>query len=342
MNFKGIPSRTPFRLSEMVDTVEYIRITDSIKVGLVEDIKYCNGRFYLLDKTNKSIWILDDKGHFLADINRQGRANEEYLSLYAFDVNPSNNEVSIYDQTGNKVLVFDSFGNLLRQYTINNDNIEEFYSDFSVLPDGRYLCYNPDFFSDSCRRGLWLDDSRLNYSKNLVTINPEFILSSPTSGAPKYFSRMSNGDIGIMGGEDNNNIFHISPTGEITIAYHISTDAQLPLSLTKMSDAPIPVLKSAKFYHKYYYAETDHWIFIVALNGDKFLRIFYDKRRHIGHQVRTSDDSIDDVNLGDILRASDGKLLSVFEPDELKDKGIELWQDIRSDSNPTIAVAYMK
>ena len=51
----------PIRLSDIMEAPQYIRITSEGVVGKIGDIKYQNGRFYVLDMDHSSLLVLDGR-----------------------------------------------------------------------------------------------------------------------------------------------------------------------------------------------------------------------------------------------------------------------------------------
>ena len=83
--------------------------------------------------------------------------DDSHIYLHAFDINPSNGEISIFDQSGSKMLVFDANGEYVRSFKI--DDLQDVVRSFCVLANGDDVFYNPVRKPDSSiRTGAWLVD----------------------------------------------------------------------------------------------------------------------------------------------------------------------------------------
>ena len=154
-----------FNYSNYLDTVIYVQLEtlDNCLIGDVKDIHLVNDRL-LVGADFKSVFVFDLNGKFLSKVSRIGRGPGEYGKLAWFDVNPSNNEISIYDVSSHKILVYSVDGDFIRQFTF-----EKIPSDFCVLPNGNYLFPKPDrggkTLADVNTR--WRIEPKLNVSEDV-------------------------------------------------------------------------------------------------------------------------------------------------------------------------------
>lgn len=342
LNFNGKGLKVPFRMSQMVDSVTYLAVDDSIKIGFVKDIHYCNGLYFLLDKSNSSIVVVNEEGHIESVISKQGRAKGEYLSLEMFDVNPSNNEISVYDQAGNKMLVYSTTGEYLRDFVV--DRSVEYYRSFSVLPNGDYVCYNPDYQEDkSYHRGVWIVNKDGLFVKQLASCESDYKMHNPVYDT--HFSRLTDGTVCIMSDSDKDNVYHVSCGGDITTAYHFKSDVKMPLSMTSndgmLSDVE---LMSPLHYLIIRYIETDNWIIAGAVNGRKYMNVFYDKINQKNYTIHSDNDIIYDIPfLLSENRTFGNCCLSCIDNLEAQPQHVrDMFPNRTDDSNPIIQKVYVK
>lgn len=326
VRFKGKGINTPLRLSDFIDSVKRIRISDEILIEQPKSGKYCNGLYYLADGKTHSIVMVNEEGEIVGQISRRGRARDEYTSLFDFDVNPRTGEISIYDQPGNKMVVYSSTGEYVRSFKM------EVYRDFAVMDNGDYLCYFPDYseYSDPGTRGLWLLDSVGEHKANILPMDDEFKHDAYKKHG--YFCRMSNGSIRLLGVEDTDCLYDIDSLGNVRVACQLRYTPQM--SASTRNTKPRAWSESSDYsYMKYWHAETDRWLFILSLSDNPSAGAFvvYDKINDKEYLCLNDADLINDVEAIVMETAA--------APDRLF--GLHYFED--SDSlNPEIVVAYLK
>lgn len=326
VRFKGKGINTPFRLSDMIDSVKRIRIPDEVLIEQPKSGKYCNGLYYLADGKTHSLVMVNESGDIVGQISRRGRARDEYTSLFDFDVNPRTDEISIYDQPGNKMIVYSSAGEHVRSFKMGVCH------DFAVMDNGDYLCYYPENDVDTTFHGggLWLLDSIGNHKKQLLSIDEDYKFYIHRLHG--YFCRLSNGSIRLLGVEDTDCLYDIDSLGDIRVAYQLRYTPQMSASTRNTEPTP----KNSKdnySYMKYWYAETDHWLLILSVSNnptDEAL-VIYDKKNDREYLCLDNSDIVNDV----VALVNE----TAAAPDRLF--GLHYFED--SDSlNPEIVVAYLK
>lgn len=306
--------------SELVSSVRHIRINNVDKwFNPCEKIKYVGGLYYLVNRKDASIVIVDEEGNVLHCLNKRGRKNDEYVSLSDFDVNPANGDICIYDESSAKVLVYSVKGSLIRSFRL--DSSIEWYRGFSVLEDGGYLCYLPDYNRPDGgvkpRRGLWRADEKGVFQDYLLTFDEDFkLVQFRTTG---YFCRLSDGTICLIGEEDKDHVYHITPDGKtLSVAYRFRYDRKIPSSTLKRDTQELSA--SDSFYYKFLFRETDNWLFLVSLSfpDNKYSYLIYDKRKNKEYQMTSNNNDISgDLWVGALgTNAASDRMMRIEEEDD--------------------------
>lgn len=329
-----------FNYSNYLDTVLYVPLETSDKclIGVVNDIHFVNDKLFV--QANNNVFVFELNGKLISKVSRVGRGHGEYGKMAWFDVNPSNNEISIYDVMSHRILVYSVEGDFIRQFTF-----EHIPRDFCVLPNGNYLFYTPDYMKNHYR-GVWQTDPEGNY------INQPLVLSGPaTEGVllNHYFMHVNNDVVGVMGPMGFDNIYHISSdTSEI--AYQIKTSESIPDYVLK-GEFEGPVFEQV-YYLLSRYNETEDLVSFDMSNLERSMIIKYDKKTG---KVYTN------VNKGKYPFLPGDKVLLSLEPSRA-DYGVGLDyitadniimmfpEDLRNkiapsctiDSNPVVCLYYYK
>ncbi|MBQ6957725.1 MAG: 6-bladed beta-propeller [Bacteroidales bacterium] len=329
VRFSGQGINTPFYMSQFIDSVQRITIPDDgVTIAQPSRLRYCRKQYYLVDAKDQTLYILNENGNVVQTICHRGRAENEYVSLADYDINEINGEISIYDESGNKMLVYAENGRFIRSYKLNATL--EVYRDFVVLNNGDYLSFTPDFNHDpEGERGFWLTDSLGNPKRQLDKMDEQYrYVQYRLLG---YFSKMSDGKIGFLGVEDKDVIYHITPEGSPYIAYKL--DYERKMSKKTLTTQLTPQSAPSYAYMKYWYAETDNWIVIstISMNPAGHALIFYDKNADKEHLCVNDNDLVDDMK-AEVFGATAAvdRLVGIHYPDN------------STILNPEIVVAYLK
>ena len=89
-------------LSELIDTAYVIPVSlpDSIYSGLIEQVEVINdGSILLLDPyIAESVLLLHKDGSFRSQLYKKGQGPGEYSNIFYFSINPSQNQIAIFDR----------------------------------------------------------------------------------------------------------------------------------------------------------------------------------------------------------------------------------------------------
>lgn len=330
VHFDGRGINTPMHLSHIIDSVRRVQISDEVVLKTPVKVRYACNRYYIADKGNHSIVILDEEGHLVGTINRRGRSHDEYVTLKNYEINPSNGVISIYDESSHRLLFFSPEGDYLK--TIELDRTMGIYRGFILLENSDYLAYYPDYSSrgSDYKRGLWLMDSSGCFKQQLLALDDNYKYHQ--GRVHDYFCRLEDGSISLIGEEDNNYIYQISADGtDIHVSAKIQFDK--PMSSDVLQNIPTPETGEHLQYSKYWYAETDRWIFINCLrvhpSGNAL--VVYDKHENKEYLCLNPDDIIEDL-FAPVLTGTpaENRLISLY------------YDENNNHLNPEIIVAYLK
>ena len=328
---------TPFYTSQFFK-LQYIQIKgDDDIVGEVGRMAFCDNRYYLAER-NK-IRVYDEDGNHLFTIDNWGRAKGEYISLYSFDVNPASGEISIFDQNGSKMLIYNREGRFARDFAIN-DSLDVVRA-FCVMEKGDYIFYSPTRAPGfpQIRSGAWMVDSAGRFIKQLVEIEEDFYYGGlcPPSF---YFSHLGDGSISLMGPEDKNLIYHIAQDGKVTPRYNISFDLNISKEMRRKSYFTKEERENENHYIKMGHLETDNLYSLLAVHPQKTVILFYDKVNDKEYMANRHADMVDDIGFSSYLGCAPDRVLSMYYPgtDEKTDAAL----GVTMNDSPFIVAGFTK
>ena len=222
----------------------------------------------IIVRSANTLYFFDSKGKFLYRFDRQGKGTGNYRTIDRFDILPARNELYILDGHTNSIFVYGMDGSYKRSILI-----DDFVSDFAVLPDGDFLFTNPIKYSGrNYRRGLWRTGPDGKFQDQLVEFDPEF---AHVSINKPYINHISPDEIGFMGIEDNDKFYTYS-ADTIAVTCRMTTDIVIPEEL-KRSDKVF--VNPQKEYTKCGYLETPRFLYFVNTNyGANLMIVFTDKK----------------------------------------------------------------
>lgn len=240
----------------------------SLLTGPIKKVVRVDSKFLVQDSF-MSLYCFDENGKFLNRISREGRANNEYISLSTFCVDKENN-----------ILLFDSFTDKVLRYTIDGSFID------AVKMKKGTLTYTCDCF--------FLDEDRLFQTCFLMGEQNEIysylhfadgirnnIYTCPmsTSGAMEMVgkhavSQNSNGCHLII--PFDNNVYKLEGN-ELKSIISISTEGKLPSENVLRDQKDFSIMTSVNLSDQGYFQgftglyETDKYMLLTYYNLDGFL-----------------------------------------------------------------------
>ena len=222
----------------------------------------------IIVRSSNTLYFFNGKGKFLYRFDRQGKGTGNYRTIERFDVLPSVDELFIMDGHTNRIFVYGLDGSYKRSI-----GIDDFVTDFAVLPNGDFLFTNPIKYSGRIiRRGLWRTGPDGKFLEQLVDFDPEFAHVSINN---PYLNHIGPGVIGFMGIEDNDKFYRYADDS-ISVTCRMVTDIVIPDEL-KRSDKVF--VNPQKEYTKCGYLETPRFLYFVNTNyGANLMIVFVDKK----------------------------------------------------------------
>jgi len=274
----GCVINVPLEAVERTDHFDYFSVYDSLTtiilnddsvesiIGNIEDIHIDDDWIFIRDIDVIHVFDLD--GNFIRNIGRRGRGRGEYLKLMDFDLNRQKKELTIYDQGMHRFLIYDYYGNFVRQF-----EYEYIVREFATLPNGDYIIYRPDYEKDA-HRGLFQIDSNGNIKKQLLQFD-NYMKSYMHSG--KNICRINDGLLSVKALDCMNSIYHVT---EDTIyeAYEIVTDVKIDKGFIKTDVPTYEDLEKYDYYHLTEMFETERHLEFNLLSTINWAKTYYDKK----------------------------------------------------------------
>jgi hypothetical protein len=120
-------------------TLVTLQLPENKYIGVISDLKYYEGMYFLLDNKSSSIFIFDKDGVMLNTIDQRGEGPNEYYGINFFDINRKLGSIDIMDIRRGRIMRFDLDGNFLE-----NHAARVICRDFAITSSGEYLFYCPD------------------------------------------------------------------------------------------------------------------------------------------------------------------------------------------------------
>ena len=262
------------QMSSCPDVISSLRIIpleeteSSLLTGPVQKVIQVDSMFLVQDSF-MSLYCFDENGKFLNRISREGRANNEYISLSTFCVDKENN-----------ILLFDSFTDKVLRYTIDGSFID------AVKMKKGTLTYTRDCF--------FLDEERLFQTNFLMGEHNEvysslhfpdeirdniYTFPMSTSGAMEMVGKHSvslNSDGCHLILPFDNNVYKLEGN-ELTSILSISTEGRLPSEKVLRDQKEFSIMTSVNLSDQGYFQgftglfETDKYMLLTYYNLDGFL-----------------------------------------------------------------------
>lgn len=287
----------------------------------------------IIVRSSNTLYFFSSKGKFLRRFDRQGKGTGNYRTIERFDVLPSLGELFIMDGHTNRIFVYGLDGGYKRSV-----GIDDFVTDFAVLPNGDFLFTNPIKYSGrNYRRGLWRTGPDGKFLKQLVDFDPDFAHVSINN---PYINHISPGVIGFMGIEDNDK-FYTYADDSVSVTCRMVTDIVIPDEL-KRSDKVF--VNPQKEYTKCGYLETPRFLYFVNTNyGANLMIVFVDKKDWTTYRmyVYTSEFNHDKETREPfpfLVGSYNGTLVGFYDAGMILDneRFKSLFPTITADSNPVL------
>lgn len=188
--------------SEIISSIKYIPITttDSILIGEVTDFVVSINLFFILDrKKAHSIFIIDEGGKDIMQLNKRGIGPEEYIDPRSMAIDGKNEQILVLCNKTKRIQIYSFNGNFIRTQKIDcysssiaktqSDNIvhymefladknyykESSYPNLIILDKKNKLMDAESFFDSDLKTNLpWISDKRFsNPYIDTISLNPD-------------------------------------------------------------------------------------------------------------------------------------------------------------------------
>jgi len=287
----------------------------------------------IIVRSSNTLYFFNGKGGFLRRFDRQGKGTGNYRSIERFDVLPDRDELFIMDGHNNRIFVYGFDGSFKRGIWI-----DDFVTDFAVLPDGGFIFANPIKYSGrNYRRGFWRTDSNGKFVKQLVEFDPEFAHVSINN---PYINHISPGVVGLMGIEDNDK-FYTYADDSISVTCRMVTDIVIPDEL-KRNDKVFT--NPEREYTKCGYLETPRFLYFVNTNyGANLMMVFTDKSTWTTYRMYVytgefNEDKMTREPFPFLVSSYNGTFVGFYDSGMIMDneRFKSLFPTITEDSNPVL------
>lgn len=175
-------------LSEFIESAKVLLLSfpDNEFLGRPTQACFSGKSIFVLDKIQRQIYHFDSEGAFVKKINRLGQGPEEYIEINNIMV--KDETLYVCDKISNKINLYSFDGNFIKSI-----KYEDGLSAITVLPDGSFLCFTPDFLYNG-PLGLWQMSDEGKYDKTIMEYTEKYpVLNSQWS----YFYPISTEGVGI-------------------------------------------------------------------------------------------------------------------------------------------------
>ena len=182
-------------------------------------------------------------------------------------------------------------------------------------------------------------DSAGGFIKQLVEIEEDFYYGA-LAPYSFYFSHLGDGSVSLMGAEDKDLIYHITPDGKVTPRYNISFDLNISKEMRRKSYFTKEELNNENHYTKMGHLETDNLYVLMAFNPKKTGILLYDKVNDKEYMAtnNTTTDFVDDIGFSSFLGCAPDRFLNLYYPgtDEKTDAAL----GVTMNDSPFIVVGF--
>lgn len=106
-----------FDVFSSIEIVDLETIDKSLISG-IRRLQYFDSRYYILDQTSQKIYCFDANGHFLFNIDSQGKGPGQYHYITDFRIDKLNQQIVLLDPVVQRVHFFDITGNFIETHDV--------------------------------------------------------------------------------------------------------------------------------------------------------------------------------------------------------------------------------
>ncbi len=306
----------------LAKNIEYIPLetTEESLFGNIDDLQIIDNLFFILDKRNsKGVFVFDKTGKFLYKIQRLGLGSGEYSKITDFKHNKITNELEIYDDGQQKIIIYNIKGEFIRE--INNK--VNFYRFFPLDKNQRY--YYTIFFKNKLKlnqdkeyRLFKIDNKSSNIIYNALSFNDDLTYQK-ILGLPQNFYSVY-GDNAVLFYEAYNNHIYELKNDSISVKYKIDfVDSTIPDGFVESDiKSKIEYVNKNKFsfVHEILFENAEELTFNYT-NGNLLAQFTYNKKSKKAHQYRSCYVENDNIRFRPSIYINKDASYSIIEPFEI-------------------------
>ncbi|WP_455626612.1 6-bladed beta-propeller [Parabacteroides johnsonii] len=161
---KHIPDT--FTWNSIAEHITYLPIastSDDVILGSAQ-LVYCGKDFHgVVDHKTNTIFLIDQQGNVIRSISKKGQGPGEYSMITYVHIQPQESTIRVFDQRGNKYIIYDLEGNLQQEIFLKEKKITTplFISDHYTVAKGQ----------NNATHKLYVTDKELNIRESLFPID---------------------------------------------------------------------------------------------------------------------------------------------------------------------------
>lgn len=334
--------------NEYFSSVRYVPLetTKDVLIGEITKMYMTNKNIIIFDQKSMSIFLFDIDGKFVRKIGEKGEGPDEYLYINDIQFDEKRMRILAHERLKNKIYTYDLLGNLVNKSSKSSLMFNSFFETeegvwvYSCFKNGNPKCYNLTLLSSD------LQVVKKQYFPQKEFVNVTFL--------PTFVS------------DGHGRLFFYYPTSNVI--YEISETNVIPFLQVNFGDRTMPYDKILKIKHKSEYdklvLEKDYLgnisrcfinkerVFFSftesGLGRVKSYECFYNSELNNGSVFKNAFMlSTKYPVLPTLLFSTDTTLvyqvnLSVITEKSLATLSETLSADVRIDSNPILAICYLK
>jgi hypothetical protein len=338
-------------ITDIVDgAIEYIPLETNSEslIGKISNIRYGQGKYFIMDEQQKSVIIFNDKGKHISTINRKGGGPCEYYDLYDMRLS-RDNTVEILGSSNPLTLIQYGQNHSQCQKLQTVDKISAYQ--FMPIDSGYVFLQAIGAFEKDKQYFIFITDSEGKIEKKYL---PSYRLTGYSINNSNNFYMLDDTVVFYMSRDKH--IYQISQQGEMSIRYTVDYGKyHLPDEINKLFEKSLDqYIEQSRSYasgpgniceshtHLYFSSVAPHV-------EDNCFYTFFSKKSGIVSTFQVND-ILSDALLNPIAVMEDDRFISCINPAELEYESHEKYPELMSiydtllnkDANPILVLYKLK
>lgn len=324
-------------LSSMIDSVSIVRLEskENCMIGMIRDIKIYKDLIFISQYQQSSLLIFNSNGNFVRKIGNVGRGHGEYLGVASFDINPTNDQISILDNTTKKVSKYSLLGEFEGSFPIN-----DFPQDMVVTSNGEYIFYDPLYQYSEYNSGIWMTDPSGVFKKQLLSFKRK---EKWSSGVFPHYYQKNNNQASLIAKDD---YLYVIENGEITPVFKINVDIKIPQKIKRQSFVEKYEPYSAYAIMNYFNTNRFCAFTVLELSRQNEVSVIIDRVNSKTYYVDKKHPFVFDSKYGPVpfYSCSGNKIIGVIDPSSIMNNEHykKIFPNYDMDSNPILVLYNFK